>query len=81
MVLRMKVEEVEQIEVDLSAMIGLIRLRAKFNIAFFVSIEDVCGGSKGGEDLTELIVLIWLIEACCDLVHAWLWTSWRHVDP
>ena len=81
MVLRVQVEEVKQIQVDLGAMIRLIRLGAKFYITFFIAIDYVGGCTKCWEDLAQFVVLVGLVETGGDLVHAWHWASGSHVDP
>ena len=65
----MQVEEVKEVEIDLSSMVCRVRLCTELNIAFFISIEDVCCGAEGWEDLAELIVLVRFVEASSDLVH------------
>ena len=81
MVLRMQVEEVEKVKINLSTMVGRVRLSAKLHIALFVAIEDVRGGAESWEDLTQLIMLVRFVEACGDLVHGRHWATRSHVDP
>ena len=80
-VLRMQVEEVKKVQVDLGAVVRLIRLGAKFYITFFIAIDYVGSCTKCWEDLTQLVVLVGLVETGCDLVHARHWASGGHVDP
>ena len=80
-ILWVQVEEVEQVEVDLGAVVRCVRLSTEFNIALLVAIEDVRGGTEGWEDLAQFVVLIWLEESCSDLVHGGHGAAWGHVDP
>ena len=73
MVLRVQVEEVKEIQVDLGAMIRLIRLGAKFYITFFIAIDYVGGCTKCWEDLAQFVVLVGLVETGGDLIS--------HKDP
>ena len=61
MVLRMQVEEVEKVKINLSTMVGRVRLSAKLHITLFVAIEYISGSAESREDLTEFIVLVWLV--------------------
>ena len=81
MILRVQVEEVKEIQVDLSAMVCLVRFRAKFYITLFVSIEDVRSRTESRENLAEFVVLVRFVEASGDLVHTRHRASWGHVDP
>ena len=81
MILRVQVEEVEQIEVDLSSVIGCIRLCSELHIALFIAIEDISGGAESREDLTELIVLVWFVVTSGNLVHGRHWATGSHVHP
>lgn len=81
MVLWVQIEEVKQIEIDLGPMISGIRLSAKLDVALFVAVEDIGGGTESRGDLAELVMLIGLVETSSDFVHGRHRASWRHVDP
>ena len=81
MILRVEIEEVEQVKVDLSSVVRSIRLSSKLNITLFIAIEYISGGSESWEDLAKLIVLIWLEETSGNFVHGGHWTTGRHVHP
>jgi len=76
-----KVKEVEKVEVDLSAVVRCVGLRAELHIALLVTVEDIGGGTEGREDLAELVVLVGLVEAGRDLVHRRHRAARCHVDP
>lgn len=77
----MQIEEVEKIEVNLSAVVRGVRLSAELHIAFFVAIEDVGGSAESRENLAKLVVLVGLVEASGDLVHGWHGATGSHVNP
>ena len=81
MILRVEVEEVEQVKVDLSAMVRRVRLSSKLNIALLIAIEDISCGAESGEDLAQLIMLVRLKETSGNFVHGGHWAAGRHVDP
>ena len=81
MVLWVQVEEVEEVKVDLSSVVRRVGLCSKLHVALFISIEDVGRSTEGGEDLAELVVLVWLVEAGCNFVHGGHWAAGCHVNP
>jgi len=47
-----------------------------------LSVDDVDGGTKAfGANVSVVIGGTWSEETKDDLVHAWLWALWLHVDP
>jgi hypothetical protein len=81
MVLRVQVEEIEKIQVDLSSVVSGVRLSAELHIALFVAIEHVGGSSESRENLAQLVVLVGLVEAGGNLMHGWHGATGSHVDP
>lgn len=80
-VLGVQIEKVEQVEVDLGAMVRRVRLSAKLHVALLIAVKDVCSGAEGREDLTQLVMLVWLEKASGNLVHRGHGAAWGHVDP
>ena len=62
-------------------MVRGVGFRAVFNVALLVPIEDIGSGAEGREDFGQLVVLVGLVEAGCDLVHGWHWAPRCHIDP
>ena len=62
-------------------MVRGVGFRAVFNVALLVPIEDIGRGAEGREDFGQLVVLVWLVEAGCDLVHGWHRAPRCHIDP
>ena len=54
--------------------------------ALEATIDDVGGDSEVIQSIAFLhscidVTWAWLEESSDDVVHAWLWTLWSHVEP
>jgi len=49
--------------------------------ALDTTIDDVGSGTEGGAKVFRLINSVWLVEACHDIMHAWLGVLGGHVEP